>query len=942
MADYQCVFSEKMGSTDVENQQIKLRHIEEKIHWKDVENFITLDDHEGLNRVINSKGIHQVWRPVDAPGDITPLHKASELGNILCLKSLIQACNAKGVSIDSPDCDGNTALFSAVKATQINSVKELLSANVQINARNDQGQCILHVIAFSISGTKDKEKQSKFVNCLDLLLSRPDIDLEAHNNSGFTPLLSASKKILSDDGTKRSNNLVLFCRNLYSKGASLDACDKRGISVRQHLEERSALTAVLMGEKRPSPQRPFISQFFDALLLGGDDEHISDLLNGQPQEEANRASNSYIGSQSVLFYVVDKCNSKAVETLLESGADPWKEQLNGELCLHRALSRGKPLVLNLLINSMKSKKKIRQLDFTYQSFELLEKILENQKKNSNVGGEIDHLKCLKRMMEDDIKINIDEKSDKGVTQSILHVAACFNNQEAIRLFIEKGAFVGSRRCVVGEDRGNILSAMKPETLERAMDGCITHNPNSDDIDENNSENIISPNYCLKLNYKFLVPPSDDKQNKYEEQNEVKTLMEISRNRTHRKAIKHPLIQTLLYAKWRKVLPLYIINLSLYLLFVIFLTLFMYNMKDLRIIEERASRTQGSNSTIENDVQNHRTTVNIFMGILVPLTLYMFVREIFQIIYTFRTYLKNFENYLEWFLIAVVVILCTVRLNVDATRHLAAWAMIIAWYEFVLLLGRAPPLAIYVTMLRHVSWNFLKLIFLFGALILAFTVSFNIILQPTTSTEESQFGNFWSTLPRAIVMATGEFEYSDLSSNFNHSSVLYATSAVLVFLLFLFLIFLVLMNVMNGLAVTDTQQVMEEATLYSLKSRLELIYLIEEMLLVSPYLQKVLRKIHLIIPPKNPFLFVKVNYPKKDKRILYGARNEEFCKLDNDSAHILKSYRLNLISEKEERERSNPVDECLSILQELRDIAAQNPRMLSPETLSPSSSRGRLS
>ncbi|KAB7504016.1 hypothetical protein Anas_11516 [Armadillidium nasatum] len=192
------------------------------------------------------------------------------------------------------------------------------------------------------------------------------------------------------------------------------------------------------------------------------------------------------------------------------------------------------------------------------------------------------------------------------------------------------------------------------------------------------------------------------------------------------------------------------------------------------------------------------------------------------------------------------------------------------------------------------------------------------------------------------MATGEFEYSDLSSNFIHSSVLYATSAVLVFLLFLFLIFLVLMNVMNGLAVTDTQQVMEEATLYSLKSRLELIYLIEEMLLVSPYLQKVLRKIHLIIPPKNPFLFVKVNYPKKDKRILYGARNEEFCKLDNDSAHILKSYRLNLISEKEERERSNPVDECLSILQELRDMAAQNPRMLSPENLSPSSSRGRLS
>ena len=52
------------------------------------------------------------------------------------------------------------------------------------------------------------------------------------------------------------------------------------------------------------------------------------------------------------------------------------------------------------------------------------------------------------------------------------------------------------------------------------------------------------------------------------------------------------------------------------------------------------------------------------------------------------------------------------------------------YEFVLVLGRAPPLALYITMLRQVSWNFLKLIFLFSALILAFTISFNIILQPS--------------------------------------------------------------------------------------------------------------------------------------------------------------------------------------------------------------------
>lgn len=59
------------------------------------------------------------------------------------------------------------------------------------------------------------------------------------------------------------------------------------------------------------------------------------------------------------------------------------------------------------------------------------------------------------------------------------------------------------------------------------------------------------------------------------------------------------------------------------------------------------------------------------------------------------------------------------------------------YEFVLILGRAPLLAKYVRMLRHVSYNFLMMILLYGALLLAFTISFNIILQPTEADKVSE-------------------------------------------------------------------------------------------------------------------------------------------------------------------------------------------------------------
>nr|XP_027222943.1 transient receptor potential channel pyrexia-like [Penaeus vannamei] len=196
-------------------------------------------------------------------------------------------------------------------------------------------------------------------------------------------------------------------------------------------------------------------------------------------------------------------------------------------------------------------------------------------------------------------------------------------------------------------------------------------------------------------------------------------------------------------------------------------------------------------------------------------------------------------------------------------------MIVAWYEFVLILGRAPLLAKYVRMLRHVSYNFLMMILLYGALLLAFAISFNIILQPTEADKETDFTTFWATLPKAVVMATGEFEYSDLSQEFSKQIAL-LMSAVLVFLLFVFVIFLVLMNVMNGLAVTDTQQVVSDAALYSLLARLELVYLIESMFLWCPGLQRLSSRLRLLTGPHNtPFLYAKINKRRKGERLESG-------------------------------------------------------------------------
>lgn len=300
---------------------------------------------------------------------------------------------------------------------------------------------------------------------------------------------------------------------------------------------------------------------------------------------------------------------------------------------------------------------------------------------------------------------------------------------------------------------------------------------------------------------------------------------------------------------------------------------------------------------------------------------------FQIAFARNTYLKNIENYLEWFLVLVVFILCIAPLSADVTRHMAAWAMIVAWYEFVLILGRAPHLAIYITMLRHVSYNFVKLIFLYGALILAFTISFNIILQPSVGEEHTDFSEFWSTLPKAIVMATGEFEYSDLNDHFSRK-IIFLASALLIFLLFLFLIFLVLMNVMNGLAVTDTQQVVDDAVLYSLISRLELIYLIESLFLHCPGLRSYVSKVHLLTGSHNsPVLHAKINKINKNERLATGKNYDKYSKLDNRTAINLRTHRLQHLEEEDRQRRGDPISQCLSILQELQDMANNHPLIL---------------
>ncbi|XP_042869011.1 transient receptor potential channel pyrexia-like isoform X2 [Penaeus japonicus] len=901
---------------DVENQKTPLVTAMEmgkpQLRADSVNELLERDDDAGLRQLVQRFSADQVRRPQPLPSQaahiVTSLHIAAQKGKLKCMRVLLENSPSADV-LDAPDQDGNTPLMAGVKEAQHEAVKMLLEAGAHVNARNNKGQSALHLITIAIH--KNAKSEEALQKTADLLLGWCDIDLEAHNGSGLTALAAAARYLPEGSGAPRSGILIKFCRNLVSAGASLEETVGSEAS-EDVLRRKQALTAVLMGVGRGDPlPRPALSRFLDMLVLRKNTREIKDFM---PKD----AANCRLGSKSLLFHAVDSNDEELVRLLLEKGANAWAVEITKVLPIYRAAAKGHVPIFELLLESMKTNAS-KKLDLKEHSFHILKKLIENSRRLKGAPPDIDHLKCLERLLQNDIILNLNQTFHG---QTILHEAASFNNQDMLCQLLSKGAFLGARRKVNDTDRGIVLPSLLPSTLEDAMDNCISNqSANSDEAEaEAELENMLSDNYTLKLDYRFLLAPGSTEQ-KVEDQSisELETLMDLSKSRQHRNTIKHPLVETFLYAKWRKALPYYLANLALYFTFVLFLTAFVYSLKDLRILEAKST----SNSTLTEEIETQQTIVNSLMGILIPFNLYMMVRELFQMRFTFRTYFTNVENLLEWFLVIVVFVLCFTTLAADTTRHLAAWAMIVAWYEFVLILGRAPLLAKYVRMLRHVSYNFLMMILLYGALLLAFTISFNIILQPTEAGKETEFTSFWTTLPKALVMATGEFEYSDLNGEFS-KQIMPLMSAILVFLLFVFVIFLVLMNVMNGLAVTDTQQVVSDAALYSLLARLELVYLIESFLR-CPGMQRLSSHFRLLSGPYNtPFLYAKINKRNKGERLESGKSREHLCRLDGTTSDNLRMRRQEYLEEEKRRRRGDPAAECLSIL---REIAKRHPEVL---------------
>jgi len=104
-------------------------------------------------------------------------------------------------------------------------------------------------------------------------------------------------------------------------------------------------------------------------------------------------------------------------------------------------------------------------------------------------------------------------------------------------------------------------------------------------------------------------------------------------------------------------------------------------------------------------------------------------------------------------------------------------------------------------------------------------------QAGAEEEYPYFNSTFLSVVKTMTMFVGELEFSDIPISLESS---FMPLNYLFFLTFVFLIVVVLMNLLNGLAVSDTGAIQEQAEIFSYLSRVETISYLESVLLGDPF------------------------------------------------------------------------------------------------------------
>ncbi|KAG5315193.1 PAIN protein, partial [Acromyrmex insinuator] len=495
-----------------------------------------------------------------------------------------------------------------------------------------------------------------------------------------------------------------------------------------------------------------------------------------------------------------------------------------EELLEMSVQRGFYKITIGILEKLKGKKfsvrKAAQEAVQQNDYAILQVLLEVQPNVAN-DNTPDRLNCLKLILEQE-DVNVRCSDNKGNTP--LHYAARAGCEEAIVLLLNRGSYIGH----MNKYNTPPIADISAHTLSRYFDDCLQTRK------DRTNEYTIEFNYCCLMPHDVFI----DQYKTHRATREMDVFKYIASNSGLKHLLKHPLLSSFLYLKWHRIRHVLYANFAFYVIFYFLLNAYILSMTyDARIengmqteTNNRSNITSGSTLRIIWNQQN-----NFLWASTVVMLLLLILREIFQFVSCVRRYLMSSRNWME-----IVLITFTIALLCGAGVQIGAVVILLSAWELVILISQHPRLSTGIEMFRTVSLNFIRFLFPYLFLIFAFALAFYTLFK---NGNDTNFPDPGLSLFKTIIMLTGEFDANDIPF------ISHPVWSHIVFILFVFFIAIVLFNLLNGLAVSDTAEILCKAELVGLISRIRLVNYIEDIAVGEHCVHCNLRL------PWNPFDFL---------------------------------------------------------------------------------------
>lgn len=470
--------------------------------------------------------------------------------------------------------------------------------------------------------------------------------------------------------------------------------------------------------------------------------------------------------ESPLFVAARLRLSESVKLLLSMGADPLAQTLKGQSVVHGACYMGCAASLTHLVNT----------------------------------GRLGQL--------------ITKPDDEGIEP--FHYAVRSSSIDCCELLLNNGDHLTR---VDGDNfsRCSLLLEYLPsanQLLTKLFDSHI-------DI---NTKPVHDPDFHITFDYSGILSP-------VEEDIQSSLIYDLN-NSEAEPLLKHPLLESFLCMKWSRIRIFFYSNLFFFFLFVLLHTAYVVTV-------------YGKQSVTPEYILNPW----IFQVLHMVMYIFILVPELIAIIGNFRKYFRHWETLTKS--ISLITSACVVFIQGDFVwassdgeetkaaittnftvmsaedktlgldRQMAAISVFFGWIELMMMCGRLPILGSHVLIFTRIAKSAIKFIAAFASLLIGFSSSFMVLFH-----EKEEFGTFWTSLVKTLMMIIGEMDYSGLVDK--HTAYI----SYIVLVVFLFLVCILMANLLIGLAVDDISNLERLGKIERLSKQASYVVTFEKLIVVA--------------------------------------------------------------------------------------------------------------